>query len=163
MKPPLSFDDVPAGAILAALDMMRPVPEGEAAGPAVEEAGALMSTWGVPELARAFSLLISAAMTVVRPSDGDLLHVVVPAVVTRLCEDPDAAPFVPMMAGALTAAALFDDAGWRWRPGFGEVNRRELGAWCRTAFLLADMADTLIYQEKGAFAGIVAGIITENG
>lgn len=64
-----------------------------------------------------------------------------------------------MMAGVL-AAALFEDDAWRWRPGFGEVPPGELAAWCHTACLLSDMADTFAFGELGTFARVAAEAVT---
>lgn len=152
---------VPSGAILAALRMIEVTGGGQEAAGRAGEIAALLDTWGAPVLSQAFSLLIFGAMSVIHPAeDGpDLLHMIVPAVVARLGRAEWTRPFVPTMAGALTAAALGDDI-WRWRTGLGPVSRAETAAWCYTAWLLADLTDSVGFGEPGTFNRVAVQIVT---
>jgi len=82
-------------------------------------------------------------------TDGDALHMIVPAVITRLKKIPWVFPqAVPTMAGALTAATMgLSPTGWRRL--YGPWSDFELVAWTCTAWLLADMID-FACEEKGA-------------
>jgi hypothetical protein len=141
-SPPPEGSTVPTGAILAALSVLEATGQGDevAAGRAGEIAG-LVDSWGVPVLIQAFGLLIFGAMSAIRPTTGDNLHLTVPAVLARLGKIESARPFLPTMAGVLTAAATGDNV-WQWRRTLGPVGRSEMAAWCWTAWLLADLLDT---------------------
>jgi hypothetical protein len=154
--------EVPSGAILAALQMIEVTGEDqEAAAGRVGEITTLVNAWGVPVLTQAFSLLIFGAMSAIRPAEGepDRLHLIVPAVLTRLGQVDWARPFLPTMAGVLTAAALGDDI-WQWRVGLSPVSRAETAAWCYTAWLLADLTDSVGFGKPGTFSRIAAEIVT---
>jgi hypothetical protein len=149
----ISGSGAPPGAILAALDMIE--------GDGEECTEALLETWGEGYIAQAFGVLIATAMEAVEPSpgEGDRLHLVVPAVVTRLHESGRGRRFLPTMAAVLTAAALGEDV-WGWRGLFGCPGPDELVVWRETTRLLADMADTLVYGERGSFGRLVAETVT---
>jgi hypothetical protein len=160
MEPPSAgHGKVPTGAILAALTMLEVTGQGEEV--AVAQAGEiarLLETWGIEVLAQAFGLLIYGAMSAIRPAEGDNLHTMVPAVLTRLGKINSARPFVPTMAGVLTAAATADDI-WQWRATLGPVAVAEIQAWCWTAWLLADFLDRA-HGEPGRFARQSARLVT---
>lgn len=82
-------------------------------------------------------------------TDGDALHMIVPAVITRLKKIPWVFPqAVPTMAGALTAGTMgLSPNGWRQM--YGPWSDFELVAWTCTAWLLADMID-FACEQKGA-------------
>jgi hypothetical protein len=82
---------------------------------------------------------------------------VIPAVLTRLCQIPLAGPYVPVIAGVLTAAALDRDAH-QWRQLLGQVPAAETAAWCCTAWLLADLADT-VSGNRGGFTTRFADVV----
>ncbi|HEY3958663.1 MAG TPA: hypothetical protein VGM53_35320 [Streptosporangiaceae bacterium] len=84
----------------------------------------------------------------------------IPAVLTRLGKTESAKPFVPTMAGVLTAATTAGDI-WQWRATLGPVAVAELQAWCWTAWLLADFLDS-VHGEPGRFARQAAQIVTRN-
>jgi hypothetical protein len=154
--------EVPSGAILAALKMIEVTGEDlESAATSAGEVAALLETWGIPVLTQAFGLLIYEAMSAIRPAEGepDRLHMVVPAVLTRLGSAGWTKPFLPTMAGVLTAAALGGDI-WQWRAGLGPLAGGETAAWCLTAWLLFDFVDGLVYEEPGGFARETARIVT---
>lgn len=161
MEPPAEHEKVPTGAILAALTILEATGQGDevAAGLASEIAG-LVDAWGVPVLTQAFGLLIFGAMSAIHPKEGDNLHLTVPAVLARLGKIESARPFLPTMAGVLTAAATGDDA-WQWRETLGAVGRSEMAAWCWAAWLLADLLDTL-HGEPGRFVRETARIVTQS-
>lgn len=147
--------NVPAGAILAALDILEITSQGEnPTAAAVRQASDLIGAWGAPVLAKAYSLLIYGAIASVHPAEGapDNLHMTVPAVLTRLRKIEKARPYLPTMAGVVTAAATGADP-WQWRMSLGPVpsdDLSELQAWCWTAWLLADLLDTG-HGEPGRF------------
>lgn len=153
--------EVPFGAILAALKMIEGGSEGGEPTAVSEEVAALLDVWGIPVITQAFGLLIYGAMAAIRPGEDapDRLHMVVPAVLTRLRAIESARPFLPTMAGVLTAAATDADA-WQWRTALGPVTSKETAAWLLTAWLLADFVDNLVYRESGKFVRVGAEIIT---
>jgi len=158
MEPPAGHEKVPTGAILAALTILEATGQGDevAAGRASEIAG-LVDSWGVLVLTQAFGLLIFGAMSAIHPAEGDNLHLTVPAVLARLGMIESARPFLPTMAGVLTAAATGDNV-WQWRRTLGPVGRSELAAWCWAAWLLADLLDTG-HGEPGRFVRESARIV----
>ncbi|HEY3958526.1 MAG TPA: hypothetical protein VGM53_34615 [Streptosporangiaceae bacterium] len=149
------------GAILSALTIIEATGRGdEMAVVRAAEIADLVKAWGTSALTQAFALLIYAAMSAIRPPEGDNLHVMVPAVLTRLSKIESAKPFVPTMAGVLTAAATGEDI-WQWRATLGPVGGAELQAWCWTTWLLADFLDKG-HGEPGKFAREAAQIVTRD-
>lgn len=148
-------------AVLAALELIET--------DASEWPEPLLDTWSEGTLAQAFSVLIFGAMKVATPKDGDCLHLIVPAVITRLRNSGHADKYsLPVMAGVLTVAALggdplVGDDPSEWRFLFGAPSLRELSAWRETTRLLVGMADTLAYREQGAFARLTAELIADSG
>lgn len=137
--------DVPTGAIVTAaslLEMLNGTDEPIAA----EIYGSLdkaVEEWGMDELTRAYGLLICCFLTMAAPpEDGpDALHVVVPAVLTKLCRLETLSPqVIPILAGALTTAFLNGDP-YEWRRDYGPIPRSETLGWCYTAWMLADFID----------------------
>jgi hypothetical protein len=99
---------------------------------------------GVGTLISTFVAFLSDCCT-----NGDALHLIVPAVITRLKKIPWVFPqAIPTMAGALTAATMnLSPTGWRRL--YGPWSDFELVAWTCTAWLLADMID-FACEEKDA-------------
>jgi hypothetical protein len=91
--------------------------------------------------------------------EPDRLHMVVPAVLTKLRKIDQARPFVATMAGVLTAAVLEEDA-YRWRTSLGPVTNAETSAWCYTAWLLADFVDSVAFEEPGRFVRESIRVVT---
>lgn len=163
-RPPTEFPEVPSGAILAALTILEATGQGDEEETALDRAGeiaGLVNAWDTPVLIQAFGLLIYSAMAVIHPEEDqpDKLHLIVPAVLTRLAAIDTARPFVPIMAGVLTAAVIGDDP-WLWRSSLGPVPRAEVSGWCWTAWLMADLTDSVGLGEPGTFRRIAAEIIT---
>jgi hypothetical protein len=155
--------EVPAGAVLAALAILDATGHDEEHALAqADEIAGLLQTWGVTAITQAFGFLIYGAMSAVLHEEGepDRLHTVVPAVLTKLSKIQSARPFMPTMAGVLTAAAVGDDI-WQWRMSLGTVSRKETAAWCWTAWLLADLIDTG-HGEPGIFVRETARLVTES-
>jgi hypothetical protein len=163
MEPQEQLPEVQAGAVLAALAILDATGQGdEHAAAQAGEVADLLQTWGTTAITQAFGLLIYGAMSAILPEAGepDNLHTVVPAVLAKLCKIQSARPFVPTMAGVLTAAAIGDDI-WQWRISFGAVSKKETAAWCWTAWLLADLIDTG-HGEPGRFVREAARLVRES-
>jgi hypothetical protein len=163
MEPQDQQSEVAAGAVLAALSILDAIGDGdeEALDRAGEIAGHL-EAWGVTAITKAFGFLICGALSAVLPEEGepDRLHTVVPAVLAKLGKIEYARPFLPTMAGVLTAAAVGDDV-WQWRMSLGAVGRKEASAWVWTAWLLADLIDTG-HGERGRFVRDAARIVANS-
>jgi len=121
----------------------------------------LIAEWDAAVVMRALGLIIGTAMTAMQPPDEgpDRLHLVVPAVLTRLGQLDLARSFMPIMAGVLTAAALKENP-CGWRETLGPVADMEIMAWCCTAWLLADLADTAMFGHCGGFTAAFADMVT---
>lgn len=163
MEPQDQQSEVAAGAVLAALSILDAIGDGDEV--AVARAGEieeLLQAWGVTAIIKAFCFLICGAVSAVLPEEGepDRLHTVVPAVLAKLGKIEYARPFLPTMAGVLTAAAVGDDV-WQWRMSLGAVGRKEASAWIWTAWLLADLIDTG-QGERGRFVRDAATIVTDS-
>lgn len=91
--------------------------------------------------------------------DTDALHSVVPAVITRLRGieylQPEA---VAMMAGAMTAACLGLSPNL-WREQYGKMRPIEYLPWTFTAWLLADLIDT-VFEQPGYAINAVTALFT---
>jgi len=123
--------------------------------------------WGDDTITQAFGLLINAALTVPDPEDDsdDLLHTLVPAMITRLrhlelAEVPQTE--LPTVAAMLTAAFLGQDP-YQWRCGLGPIPRQEILVWCYTAWLLADFMDEVVFAQPGRFAEVVTEMAASGG
>lgn len=142
MEPQDQQSEVAAGAVLAALSILDAIGDGdEQALARAGEIDELLQAWGVTAIVKAFCFLICGAMSAVLHEEGepDRLQTVVPAVLAKLAQNEYARPFLPTMAGVLTAAAVGDDV-WQWRMSLGAVGRKEASAWIWTAWLLADLS-----------------------
>jgi hypothetical protein len=134
-------DEVPAGAVIAAMELVKGLGDSENAMPADELLGLIRDASVTPEqLTRGFALLTYSFMHLL---DGPMD--LVPAVIRKLRAlelVPD--EVLPTMAGALTAAALGQSPlGWRRALGSSTPTAEYLEgpAWAYTAWLLADFLD----------------------
>lgn len=155
--------EVPIGAILAALTMIEVSTEDEdRTSGRSEEIADLLKVWKITVLTQAFGLVIYGAMSMIHPAEGspDCLHMVVPALLTKLRKIDEVRPFGPTMAGVLTAAALGEDA-YQWRASLGPVTNAETSAWYYTAWLLADFIDSIVLQEPGKFVRESVRLVTD--
>ena len=163
MEPQDQQSEVPAGAVLAALSILEALGSGdEQVDARAGEIEQLLQAWGVTAIVKAFCFLICGAVSAVIPEEGepDRLQTLVPAVLAKLGSIEYARPFLPTMAGVLTAAAVGDDV-WQWRMSLGEVGRKEASAWIWTAWLLADLIDSG-HGERGRFVRDAATIVTNS-
>jgi hypothetical protein len=154
---PSDHDEVPAGAVIAALELVKGLGSDENAMPG----DALLSLIRDPslspeELTQGFALLIASFMHLL---DGPLD--VVPPLIRKL-RTLELVPeeVLPTMAGALMAAALGQSPlGWRHAVGSGTsiAGPSEGPAWAYTAWLLVDFLD-FAADEQGATAKLTDGL-----
>jgi hypothetical protein len=161
-------DAIPAGDIGRAYVLLRVL--SEAPGGAFdrdEYVQTAMESEGAPEdLLRGLGTLTDVFMSMFRPGGAmdpasaddepddedapprDPIHMIVPAIVGKLIKTdwlPQQA--TPMMAGALTAAALGRNC-YEWRAAYGPWQTWELLPWTYTPLFLADLIDFL-REEQG--------------
>ncbi len=148
---PSDQDEVPAAAVIAAMELVKGLGDNENALPGDELLGLIRDTGVTPEeLTQGFALLISSFMHLL---DGPMD--LVPPVIRKL-RALELVPeeVLPTMAGALTAAALGQSPS-RWRHAVGAITptaeHAEGPAWAYTAWLLADFLD-FAADENGATA-----------
>ncbi|MFV2104553.1 hypothetical protein [Micromonospora sp. LOL_024] len=95
----------------------------------------------------------------------DVVHDVVPAIVGRLMTAlPGAHEAMPMIAGALTAAALKMNC-YEWRNKLGPWSAGDKLAWVFAAWYLADLADFAMAEssgEKGFSLKFIARIVGDD-
>jgi hypothetical protein len=164
---PSDHDEVPAGAVIAAMELVKGLGDDENAMPGDQLLGLIRDIGVTPEeLTQGFALLISSFMGLV---DGPL-DLVPP--ITRKLRALELVPdrVLPTMAGALTAAAL-GQSPWQWRHSVGVIipnaEHWEGPAWAYTTWLLADFLD-FAAEEHGAtakltdslFARLLRGMLT---
>jgi hypothetical protein len=150
---PGDHDEVPAGAVIAAMELVKGLGSDETAIPG-DALLSLIRDAGVrpEELTQGFALLIGSFRHLL---DGPLD--LVPALIRKL-QALELVPeeVLPTMAGALTAAALGQSPlGWRDAVGSGAsiAGPSEGPAWAYTAWLLADFLD-FAADEQGATAKV---------
>ena len=139
---------VPAGALVVALAWVEGL-HGRAQDAAQpEDLVGATHEWGRDTMAAAFATLIGVAVSQLgTPADEpDLLHTLVPAVITRLQRTqldavPDSA--LPTVAGLLTAAVLGQDV-CRWRLSLGPWVDADMLVCCYTLWLLVDLFDEMM-------------------
>jgi hypothetical protein len=146
---PSDQDEVPAAAVIAAMELVKGLGDNEQAMPGDELLGLIRDT-GVAheELTQGFALLIASFMHLL---DGSMD--MVPPVIRKL-RALELVPeeMLPTMAGALTAAALGQSPlGWRHGATAPAAEQAEGPAWAYTAWLLADFLD-FAADEHGATA-----------
>jgi hypothetical protein len=148
---PSDQDEVPAGAVIAAMELVKGLGDNENAMPGDELLSLIRDTGVTPqELTQGFALLIASFMHLL---DGPMD--LVPAVIRRL-RALELVPeeMLPTMAGVLTAAAL-GQSPLGWRRAVGAITPAaeysEGPAWAYTAWLLADFLD-FAADENGATA-----------
>jgi hypothetical protein len=157
---PSDQDEVPAGAVIAAMELVKGLGDNENAMPGDELLGLIHATGVTPEeLTQGFALLISSFMHLL---DGpmDLL----PPLIRKL-QALELVPeeILPTMAGALTAAAL-GQSPLAWRHAVGAITPTtkhvEGPAWAYTAWLLADFLD-FAADENGATAKLTDSLFAK--
>ena len=152
-------DEVPAGAVIAAMELVKGLGDDENAMPGDELLGLIRDAGVTPEeLTQGFALLIHSFMHLL---DGPMD--LVPAVIRKLrALELVSEEVLPTMAGALTAAAL-GQSPLRWRHNVGSstpaAEHSEGPAWAYTAWLLADFLD-FAADEDGATAKLTDGLFT---
>jgi hypothetical protein len=157
---PSDEDEVPAGAVVAAMELVKGLGDNENAMPEDELLGLIRDAGVTPEeLTQGFALLIGSFMHLLGgPMD------LVPAVIRKL-RALELVPeeVLPTMAGALTAAAL-GQSPLRWRHGLGSststAEHTEGPAWAYTAWLLADFLD-FAADENGATAKLTDSLFAK--
>jgi hypothetical protein len=148
---PSDQDEVPAGAVIAAMELVKGLGDNENAMPGDELLDLIRDAGVTPEeLTQGFSLLIFSFMHLL---DGPMD--LVPPLIRKL-RALELVPeeMLPTMAGALTAAALGQSPlGWRHAVGAipPTAEHAEGPAWAYTAWLLADFLD-FAADESGATA-----------
>jgi hypothetical protein len=157
---PSDQDEVPAGAVIAAMELVKGLGDNENAMPGDELLRLIRDASVTPEeLTQGFALLISSFMHLL---DGPMD--LVPAVIRKL-RALDLVPeeVLPTMAGALTAAAL-GQSPLRWRHALGAITptaeHLEGPAWAYTAWLLADFLD-FAADENGATAKLTDSLFAK--
>jgi hypothetical protein len=157
---PSDQDEVPAGAVIAAMELVKGLGDNENAMPGDELLRLIRDASVTPEeLTQGFALLISSFMHLL---DGPMD--LVPAVIRKL-RALDLVPeeVLPTMAGALTAAAL-GQSPVRWRHALGSITTTaehlEGPAWAYTAWLLADFLD-FAADENGATAKLTDSLFAK--
>ena len=157
---PSDQDEVPAGAAIAAMELVKGLGDNENAMPGDELLSLIRETGVTPEeLTQGFALLIHSCMHLL---DGPMD--LVPAVIRKL-RALELVPeeMLPTMAGALTAAAL-DQSPLHWRHAVGSTTpaaqRSEGLAWAYTAWLLADFLD-FAADENGAAAQLTDSLFAK--
>jgi hypothetical protein len=157
---PSDQDEVPAAAVIAAMELVKGLGDNEQAMPGDELLGLIRDTGVTPaELTQGFALLIASFMHVL---DGPMD--LVPAVIRKL-RALELVPeeLLPTMAGALTAAALGQSPlGWRHAVGAiaPTAEQAEGPAWAYTAWLLADFLD-FAAEENGATAKLTDSVFAK--
>lgn len=165
---------MPSGAIATAMAWVEAL-HGRDGGALPEDHAAMLiaesKRWGWETITAALGLLIGVAADQLTPgpaersapgpNDQDLIHVLVPAVVTRmrrieLAEVPDHA--LPTVSGIVTAAALGQDP-YAWRTAMGPVTAADSLVFCYTLWLLIELLDGLL--GPGSFGGIVAKVLDQ--
>jgi hypothetical protein len=153
-------DEVPAGAVIAAMELVKGLGDNENALPEDELLGLIRDASVTPkELTQGFALLIHSFMHLL---DGPMD--LVPAVIRKL-RALELVPeeVLPTMAGALTAAAL-GQSPLRWRHALGSITpaaeHAEGPAWAYTAWLLADFLD-FAADENGATAKLTDSVFAK--
>ena len=157
---PSDQDEVPAKAVIAAMELVKGLGDYEDAMPG-DELLSLIRDASVTseELTQGFALLIASFMHLL---DGSMD--LVPAVIRKL-RALQLVPeeVLPTMAGALTAAALGQSPlGWRHVVGSGTsiAGPSEGPAWAYTAWLLADFLD-FAADENGATAKLTDSLFAK--
>jgi hypothetical protein len=157
---PSDQDEVPAAAVIAAMELVKGLGDNENALPGDELLGLIRDTGVTPEeLTQGFALLISSFMHLL---DGPMD--LVPPVIRKL-RALELVPeeVLPTMAGALTAAALGQSPS-RWRHAVGAITptaeHAEGPAWAYTAWLLADFLDFAV-DENGATAKLTDSLFAK--
>jgi hypothetical protein len=157
---PSDQDEVPAGAVIAAMELVKGLGDNENAMPGDELLGLIRDSGVTPrELTQGFALLISSFMHLL---DGPMD--LVPPVIRKL-RALELVPeeVLPTMAGALTAAAL-GQSPWHWRRAIGAIapaaEHSEGPAWAYTAWLLADFLD-FAADESGATAKLTDSLFAK--
>jgi hypothetical protein len=148
---PSDQDEVPAGAVIAAMELVKGLGSDENAMPGDELLGLMRdASVSLEELTQGFALLIGSFMHML---DGPLD--LVPPLIRKLralALVPE--EVLPTMAGALTAAAL-GQSPLGWRRAVSAITPAaeysEGPAWAYTAWLLADFLD-FAADEPGATA-----------
>lgn len=140
---------VPSGAIAAAMASIEAL-HGREAGPRDgfnAELAEAFQAWGHETMTSAFGLLIGVAVDQLKPAEGeaDLVHMLVPAVVTRL--QATAMPEVPertlpTVSAVVTAAALGQEPH-AWRLSMGPLTRSDGLVFAYVLWLLVDLLDEL--------------------
>ena len=157
---PSDQDEVPAGAVIAAMELVKGLGDNEDAMPGDELLSLIRDASVSPEeLTQGFALLIASFMHLL---DGPLD--LVPAVIRKL-RALELVPeeVLPTMAGALTAAALGQSPlGWRdaVRSDTPIAGPSEGPAWAYTAWLLADFLD-FAADEDGATAKLTDSLFAK--
>jgi hypothetical protein len=157
---PSDQDEVPAGAVIAAMQLIKGLGNNENAMPEGELLSLVRDAGVTPaELTQGFALLIHSFMHLL---DGPMD--LVPAVIRKL-RALELVPeeVLPTMAGALTAAAL-GQSPLRWRHSLGSstptAEHPEGPAWAYTAWLLADFLD-FAADENGATAKLTDSLFAK--
>jgi hypothetical protein len=153
-------DEVPADAVIAAMELVKGLGDNENAMPGDELLSLIRDANVTPEeLTQGFALLIYSFMHLL---DGPMD--LVPAVIRKL-RTLELVPeeVLPTMAGALTAAAL-GQSPLRWRHAVGSITpaaeHPEGPAWAYTAWLLADFLD-FAADENGATAKLTDSLFAK--
>src|SRR5512132_2236100 len=153
-------DEVPAGAVIAAMELVKGLGDNENALPEDELLGLIRDASVTrKELTQGFALLIHSFMHLL---DGPMD--LVPAVIRKL-RALELVPeeVLPTMAGALTAAAL-GQSPLRWRHALGSITpaaeHAEGPAWAYTAWLLAHFLD-FAADENGATAKLTDSVFAK--
>jgi hypothetical protein len=148
---PSDQDEVPAGAVIAAMELVKGLGSDENAMPGDELLSLIRDASVSPEeLTQGFALLIGSFMHML---DGPL-DLVAPLIRKLRALELVPEEVLPTMAGALTAAALGQSPlGWRHAVGSGTsiAGPAEGPAWAYTAWLLGDFLD-FAADEQGAAA-----------
>jgi hypothetical protein len=157
---PSDQDEVPAGAVIAAMELVKGLGDNENAMPGDELLGLIRHADVTPEeLTQGFALLIASFMHLL---DGPMD--LIPAII-RTLRTLELVPeeILPTMAGALTAAAL-GQSPLRWRHAVGEsrpaTEQSEGPAWAYTAWLMADFLD-FAADENGATAKLTDNLFAK--
>jgi hypothetical protein len=153
-------EEVPAGAVIAAMELVKGLGDNENAMPGDELLGLIRDTSVTPEeLTQGFAVLIASFMHLL---DGPMD--LVPALIRKLRElELVPEEVLPTMAGALTAVALGQSPS-QWRHAVGSITpmaeHSEGPAWAYTAWLLADFLD-FAADENGATAKLTDSLFAK--
>jgi hypothetical protein len=153
-------DEVPAAAVIAAMELVKGLGDNENAMPGVELLDLIRDTRVTPEeLTQGFALLISSFMHLL----NEPMNLVPPVIRKLRALELVPEEVLPTMAGALTAAALGQSPS-RWRHAVGAstptAEHWEGAAWACTAWLLADFLD-FAADERGATAKLTDSLFAK--